>query len=227
MSNGIKIPSEKLTAALALELKRALDSLGGKECPGLFEGVLGYTARLVGWAGNGYVGLKSLGQDNPARLLIRPAIEAMFKIEAIRREPTLIYRLGYTELLEQEKWRRLSTGMPVETSRNEFENAWSDFDEKYAARYPEHIRTRREVSTMEIAEIAGAAAYYNSHYRLYCQFTHATVHASSGSLECFSDHDDKTMGMCLVSALEATQVIGGDCPGLESLRHEFFRSDRA
>jgi hypothetical protein len=50
---------------------------------------------------------------------------------------------------------------------------------------PEHPLTEEELSLRRAAECAGIEGYYDSHYRLYCRFTHAAFRASTGDLSEF------------------------------------------
>ena len=66
--------------------------------------------------------------------------------------------------------------------------------------------------------IDGGEAYYNSHYRTYGKFTHATLRVIIGGLdEVTTDEDNPTMILCVLSAVESLASIGGSCPNLARL----------
>jgi hypothetical protein len=66
--------------------------------------------------------------------------------------------------------------------------------------------------------IDGGEAYYKSHYRTYCKFTHATLRVIIGGLdEITTDEDNPTMILCVLCAVESLASIGGSCPNLARL----------
>ena len=74
------------------------------------------------------------------------------------------------------------------------------------------------ISVWEIAEVAGFAGYYDSHYRTYCRYTHGALWAMGGFLTDLTDpEDNRTMGLCTWSALNALAAIGAESPNLKSL----------
>ena len=66
--------------------------------------------------------------------------------------------------------------------------------------------------------IAGISGYYDSHYRLYCQFIHAAFRAVTHGLNELDTHDNRTMTICALSALEAIIPIGASGPNIGDLR---------
>jgi hypothetical protein len=69
------------------------------------------------------------------------------------------------------------------------------------------------------AKIIGIESYYDTHYRMYCRYTHGGLEAMSGELDSLSDPEDsRTLVLCAFAALEAVASIGSDCTNLNSLR---------
>lgn len=62
---------------------------------------------------------------------------------------------------------------------------------------------------MDAAAAAGpeAVGFYDSHYRLYCKFTHAAFEASVGELNDLTPADTRTMLLCTNYALEVVREI--------------------
>jgi hypothetical protein len=63
----------------------------------------------------------------------------------------------------------------------------------------------------------GVNAYYDSHYRGYCQYTHGALQAVCGSLdELTVPEDTRVMLHSSMTALEALADMGAECPGIAS-----------
>jgi hypothetical protein len=103
------------------------------------------------------------------------------------------------------------------------ENNWIHFRQAYQAKYPHYPALEEELSLRRAAECAGIELerYYDSAYRLYCRYTHAALRATSGSLNKFDRHDNRTMTLCALGAIDALVSIGAPAPNIESLRERF------
>jgi hypothetical protein len=65
----------------------------------------------------------------------------------------------------------------------------------------------------------GLKDYYETHYRMYCTYTHGTARAVMGDMDEIADpQDSRTMVMCAFAALDALAAIGARCPNATSLR---------
>jgi hypothetical protein len=74
------------------------------------------------------------------------------------------------------------------------------------------------ISIWEIAEVAGLAGYYESHYRTYSRYTHGALWAMGDFLTDLTDpEDNRVMGFCTWSAVNALVGIGAESPNLQSL----------
>jgi hypothetical protein len=101
---------------------------------------------------------------------------------------------------------------------------WVAFVEAYRTKYPEYSLTEEELSLRRAAEYAGMEGYYDSHYRLYCRFTHAALRASIGDLSAFDAEDNRTMTVCALAAVEALVRVGASAPNLASLNQRLSAS---
>ena len=98
------------------------------------------------------------------------------------------------------------------------EQEWRDFKAKYAEEFPNHEVVGRTITTEQLAAAADLAYYYDTHYRMYCRYTHAALQAIGGSLDRLSNSEDnRTMAVCILTALRALAPIGADLPNLDSL----------
>jgi len=213
------------------ELSEGLNSLAGKTWEGHVDNFKGRSSLYMGHASQGYIVLRSAGGKEESRFLIRPAIELMFKQRAIERRPDLIYRLGRTETLSDKAWI-IALGKQA-NEKNAFDETTFDaqlqrFKDTCVKQYPSGDFREAKLSIEELAKVVdGGEDYYNSHYRTYCKFTHATLRAIIGGLDdVMTDEDNLTMICCLLSAIETVISIGGNCPKvalLKSKRDELLK----
>jgi hypothetical protein len=224
---SLEARSLQLVSDMQADLCGALHGLGGKTREGLYDGYLGYTAGHINRAVEGYVYLRKSGRIDASKHLVRTAIEAVIRVQAIRKKPELLFRIAFTEFSEDKKWVRSTGGAGVQAALSAIDKHWVDFKGAYHAKYPEHSLVEEELSLRGAAECAGIEQYYDTHYRLYCRFTHAAFRATTGNLNEFDREDNRTMALCALSALEAVSSIGGLTPNLESFRQRLSSLDKA
>ena len=208
----------QLTVDMQTELRDGLNGLGGKPREGLHEAYLGYTAGHINRAVEGYVYLRQSGRSEASKLLVRTGIEAVIRLQAVRTKPELLFRIAFTEFNEDRKWVRSSGGRDASEALRAIDTHWDQFTHAYRTKYPDHVLTEEEISLRRAAECAGIERYYDTHYRLYCRYTHAAFRATTGNLSEFDQEDTRTMALCAFSALETLSSIDATTPNLVSLR---------
>jgi hypothetical protein len=87
----------KIVHELRDSLSKSLDSLGGKPRNGIDDGFKIFCAIHINRVADGFLALKGDGRIYAARMLIRPAMEAMFKLLAVKKEPSLLFRIACYE----------------------------------------------------------------------------------------------------------------------------------
>jgi hypothetical protein len=226
MSADFEARSLQLVADTQLQLAATLNSLTGKQHQGLQDVFPIYSAGHVNRAADGYVLLRKAGRIDSSKLLIRPALEATIKILAVRKQPELLYRIAYSERLEDQKWigaaaRRQGGDYTAQDEKN-----WEEFTKAYSTHFPGQRLTEQKLSLRDAAVIAGLGDYYDSHYRLYCQFTHAAFRAVTRGLDELDTHDNRTMAICTLVGIEATVSVGASAPHLGALRNRLEEIDQ-
>jgi hypothetical protein len=217
--------SLRLVFDMQQQLTTALKSLTGKQHRGLPDTFNVFQASHINRASEGYAFLRKSGRVDASKLLIRPAIEATIRLLAVRKQPDLLYRMAYTERLEDRKWMRgpaVKQGIDFDA---EDKKKWDDFTKAYAAHFPDHPLVEEKLWLRDAAVVAGLGPWYDSHYRLYCQFTHAAFRAVVGDLNDLEPHDNRTMALCLLPALEAAESVNATVPLLEELRMRLSKLD--
>src|SRR5947199_9138959 len=89
--------SLNLVVDVHVELSEALNSLGKKKARDMRDNYKFWSCFYMGRASQGYIILRKAGAMAESRFLVRPAIEIMFRLEAVRQKPELVHRIGYTE----------------------------------------------------------------------------------------------------------------------------------
>ena len=214
--------SLKLLTETQTELRGLLNALGGRQSDGLLETYTLYSAAHVNRAVEGYLYLRQNRRYEASKHLIRTAIEAMIRLKAIGEKPDLLFRIAFTEFKEDRKWVGSLQIPNVADALKRIEADWTRFVRKYRAKYRDHPCIEKELSIKEAADCAGVEGYYNSHYRLYCRFTHAAFRASSGYLAGFEGEDNRAMMICTLAAVEALLSFGVPAPCVEALKQRAF-----
>jgi hypothetical protein len=213
------------------ELSGAVNSLGGKSGD-FFVHFKFRLAKYLNYAAEGFIFLR---QGNPPRiapskLLIRPAIEIMFRLAAVKKRPELLYRIAYSEREENWKWFSKTAAKVGKThgyDRATHDKIWDDFKTKYAKHFPGHNTVDQSISTYDLAEATGLADYYDSHYRMYSRYTHAAFEAVEGLLDTLATpEDNRTMALCCLNALETLNPLGANVPNLKSLADRLNSLDK-
>jgi hypothetical protein len=213
-----------LLADLEAELQRALNSLGGRTSKAVEDKYYFYAASHVHDAVDGFIVLRANHRLDAAKFLIRPAIETMLRIRAIRNHASLVYRILYTETLTDDRWfsevdRRTGTSPTSPESLRESPE-WLSLKAACVAQFGPADVVDKPFSAYDAAVSVGLKDYYAMHYRMYCTYTHGAVRAVTGFMDEIADpQDSRTMVMCAFAALDVLAAIGAHCPNATSLRH--------
>lgn len=226
MDADFEAKSLQLVSDMQTQLAAALNSLTGKQHKGLQDVFPVSSGGHINRALDGYVQLRKAGRIDSSKLLIRPALEATIKILAVRKQSDLLYRIAYSERLEDQKWlgavaRRQGADYASQDKKN-----WEEFAQAYSKHFPNHPLVEKKLSLRDAAVIAGLGEYYDSHYRLYCQFTHAAFRAVTRGLDELDTHDNRTMALCALVGIEAAISVGGSAPEISALRKRLDEIDQ-
>jgi hypothetical protein len=200
------------------ELRDGLNALGGQQADGLLENYRFWTISHINRTAEGYLYLRSSGRIDASKNLLRPAIEAVFRLQAVRAQADLLFRIAFSEFAEDRKWLRLTTASDNLTAQPAIEAQWLQFKTAYALKYPDQLLVEQSLPLRAAAQYAGLEGYYDTHYRLYCRFTHAAFRAVTGNLNAFESHDNRTMILCTLAGVENLTLIGAPSPNLDWLR---------
>jgi hypothetical protein len=220
--------SEVVAMALLSELQpaiaAALDSLGGKMTKGVEDLYYLYASRQINTAVDAFILLRHDHRIDGARLLVRPALEAMLRLRAVRAKPHLLYRVLFGEALESDKWLGgVAKRHGVPYTRVCDRDVWQAFKARCASQFGAEKLEDLALSSYDAAAAIGVEVYYDSHYRAYCQYTHGALEAVSGNLDELTDPEDtRVMLNSAMTAAEALVDMGADCPKMVSFRERFI-----
>jgi hypothetical protein len=209
MSDADSFP---LVRDMSAELEAAAASMHGR----IFRGEQTYAilaGKYVLAGAKGYIRLQEESQNVAAKFLIRPMIEAAVYAVAIRADPPLLFRKAFTEYLADVKWAK---GIDSRVVAN-IDAYWKTFTKSYGQRFPEVEQEESKLLFKDAADKV-APGFYERYYRLYSQYSHATVRAMDGSLEPLGVEDHWTVAICTFAALENLKALGAISANFESLK---------
>ena len=162
--------------------------------------------------------LRQGGRLDASKHLVRNAIEMLILLMAVQKKPELLFRIAFKEHEDKKTQVRCMKYGDVAAAESAINKQWSDFKSAYRTKYPEQALVENALGLRDIAHQADLQPYYDTHYRLYCRFTHAALEATTGSLKEFDGEDNRTMALCALAGIEALSSIGSSTPNLEPLR---------
>ena len=217
--------SLKLVEDFVVELTNALDSLGGKTpTPNtLLSRYRFWSSKHLQRALAGFAFLRQSGRVDSSKFLVRPAIEMFIRLEAATKDPDLFYRIAASEhrrdaqlLGESDRLSKDKTQSKV--NWKQFEEDWQRFKDAFTREFPNVSKSDAELDMASAAEKAGLKPFYSSHYRIYSQYTHGALRASTGTLDPATDlEDNRIMAICALGALNALVSLGAKSPNQGNL----------
>jgi hypothetical protein len=201
------------------DLSGALNSLAGKDRGGRLNQYKVHSAKHIFRAADGFLSLRKLGGKYCSKLLIRPTIEVMFRLEAVHKDGKMLSRVAAWEHSEDQKQLRTI----AERSGNNYDEQasiqrWAIKMVNLRKEFPNEILEEQPLGAADAAEFVGLMPYYNTHYRLYSQYTHGVFRATGDLLDELTDSEDnRTMAMCSFVALNVLASMDLPAPNLQTL----------
>src|SRR5260370_18524854 len=96
----------KLVSDFVDEITNAFKSLVGKKHEGTFDTYRFYSSKHLHRATDGFVYLRRSGRIDASKFLVRPAIEIALRLQAVRKQPDLLYRIAFSEHCQDKKLLR-------------------------------------------------------------------------------------------------------------------------
>lgn len=220
--NEIEV-NECLSLALVsdaqMELAHGLNSMGGKMMENALDRYLDFGGTHTNEIVDAYVLLRQTRRFKASKVLVRPAIESFVRMAALHKYPELLYRVVYGERRSRNIWlkawaRRVTA---ADDSQQE-EHDWQLFKQHCLNHIPSTDTTDAELSVEALAAAVGLQAFYDQHYRVYSNFTHATLIAFTRQLDWLTDSEDnRVVAICAVGVVEVLAARGAKTPHLATL----------
>jgi hypothetical protein len=133
-----------------------------------------------------------------SKLLIRPALEAVFCGIAAVKNRDFLFRKAYSEWEEHQKlFARDAAG------KAEADKYLKRLEGEFSKHNPDYPINQKAASIWDAAHMAGLLPVYEYAYRIYCKFTHSAMSAVSGNLDQQTDlHDTPTIVWCVITILK-------------------------
>jgi hypothetical protein len=227
MNNNAEKDFLHLLVRIQHELSDALNSLGGQRSNTSLNTFVLYMAKHINTATEAYIFLRTNSRLDASKLCIRPLVEVGLRLAGVITKPELLYRIAYTDRMEDRKMLRAAPKKVRDDYDTTDEIAWREYTKRYAAEFPTHTLTQQELSLFDLAAAAKLEWYYNSAYRVYCRFTHGAFAAATGALDYTDEHDNWAVSVSALFALDALTDLGATSPNLAGLRDEFHRRAQA
>ncbi len=198
----------------------ALNSLGNHMTKRMEDMYYFYASKHIHDALDAFIVLRGEHRLDGARLLVRPALETMLKLRAVRAKPHLLHRALLADNKELDKWlssvaRRHDLPYTPISERAE----WVAFKQRFASQFgADNLEDDTPLSAYDAGKAIGIEAYYDTHYRGFSHYTHGLLEAISGGLDELIDPEaSRVMLQSAITALDALTFLGAACPKLQSL----------
>jgi hypothetical protein len=218
MGEAVKGKSLELVRDLQMALSIALGSLVGKQSSKPIDKYLFLAARHVSSCVDAYVLLRTNGRKYASRIIIRSCLEAMYRFEAVRKKPELLYQILYSEHVEDIKLiGPLSELRNDPRYRAEIDRQWEAAKLKYRQAFKPDQLIDQELSVYDAARAAGREGDYQAYYRFYCRFTHAGLRAIELDLDDLDYLDDPSMALATFVILDGLVAMGANVESFKEL----------
>ena len=197
------------------ELAVALDGLRGKKPSAPVNLYLFPMCQGLCLLSAGFLKLKKEKNDHAARVLIRTAVETALKLGAVYEKPTNLYRIAYSEHLEDGKFLQAADENQVVTDPAKHAAKWDKEKATLAALFPGQELKEEKISAYDLAREAKVPYLYDFHFRLYCNYTHATLRAHVNPEHIVREADYAALEAILhIALVVARDRLGAPCAQL-------------
>jgi hypothetical protein len=151
----VEIQYLKLLRELQPIIVKAINSLGGKKPADAGSSYLGRIANTVNRASDGYLWLRESGRMDASKLLVRPALEAVFCGVAAVKNKEFLFRKAYSEWEEDKKFFAKD-----EAGKKEANDFLKHFQAQFTKHNPNYPVNLTNIKIREISEMADLLPVY-------------------------------------------------------------------
>ena len=186
---SIDVEAVDLLKRVQVNLASALDSLAGKTTEAEAS-YLVWGAAHINKTIAGYIVLREARLLHASKLLVRPVLETTFYACAVLRERGFLLQKAYSEFLEDAKIAAANDADRAALklkAKEEFERLMG----LLTVEQPNYPQVEcKKVGVEDAAAAASLTQAYQFDFRLYCQFMHGALRATSGDLDSLTDKRD-------------------------------------
>lgn len=166
---------------------------------------------------SGYLTLKNAGNTHAARVLVRTCIEAALKVGAVYEKPSALYRIAFTEHLGDGQFLTAADENNIIVKPGMIDAKWAKTKRALSSLFPGEQLKDAPISAETLGQWSKMPDLYNFQFKLYCNYTHATLRAHATPEHFDPELDYLTVSQCLFTALVVVNKrLGGNCPNIDA-----------
>ena len=164
-----------------------------------------------------FLTLKKAGNTHAARVLIRTCIEATLKVGTVYEKPSALYRIAFTEHVGDSQFITAADENKIIVTPGMVDAKWAKTKLALSSLFPGEQLKDAPISAETLGQWSKMPDLYNFQFKLYCNYTHATLRAHATPENFDPELDYLTVSQCLLAALVVvSKSLGGNCPNIDT-----------
>lgn len=200
------------------ELGNALN-LAGNRNVSTSENYQLFKGSFVHKTADAYIFLLFNNKDLASKVLIRSIFEAAIRMYCVNSQPEIMHRIAYTEFRDERRQIENMDGCDKNVIKK-LDDQWNEGKSLLQKEFPNWRLVDKEIKVQELYSSVKMLKNYNTQYRLYCKYTHASLRASAGMLEALYVHDNHSVALALIIALTVMSNLGINYSRLQNVLTE-------
>lgn len=167
--------------------------------------------------GSGFLTLKKAGNIHAARVLVRTCIEATLKVATVYETPSALYRIAFTEHVGDRQFLTAADENKIIVTPGMIDAKWVKIKSVLSSLFPGEQLKDAAISAETLGQWSKMPDLYNFQFKLYCNYTHATLRAHATPEHFDPELDYLTVSQCLFTALVVVNKrLSGNCPNIDA-----------
>ncbi|HRG54764.1 MAG TPA: hypothetical protein PLG56_01910 [Lacunisphaera sp.] len=206
----------RLLTEMQAELAAALAGVDFNTLTGI-ERYFHPTCSGISELGSGFLTLKKVGNTHAARVLIRTCIEAALKVGTVYEKPSALYRIAFTEHVNDCQFLTAADENGIIVTPGMIDAKWAKIKSSLSSLFPGEELMDAAISAETLGLWSKMPDLYSFQYKLYCNYTHATLRAHATPEHFDPELDYLTVFQCLFTALVVVNKrLSGNCPSIDT-----------
>lgn len=206
----------QLLTEMQVELTAALAGISPQDLTGTKK-YFYPTCSGISDLGSGFLALKKIGNTHAARVLIRTCIEATLKVGTVYEWPSALYRIAFTEHVGDRQFLTAADENNIVVTPGMIDAKWVKIKSALSSLFPDEQLKDAAISAETLGQWSNMTDLYDFQFKLYCNYTHATLGAHATPEHIDTELDYLTIAQCLFTALVVVNKrLGGNCPNIDA-----------